>query len=298
MKEQNKTRRRLVKALGVAAVSVPFWTLYGCGSGSSDSSTSASSDSDSSSDTDTDSGSDDTDTSSDLDFSYDWATGGTAAMTANFPDDSLFETSSTCTVALTGALTQGPCYFTGQTLQDISEDREGLPMQLCLRVIDSNCDPVESLEIQVWHCDVDGIYSGDTSDAEDGGEDFNTSFCTDNESAALASQWFRGYQVTDSNGRVNFASCFPGWYSSRTIHIHFKIISNGSEELISQFCFPDALTANICTTQSDYSDRGIQDTTLASGSDTVYGSDYEDYLFDWEQNSDGSILVYKTIQLS
>ncbi|MED5523268.1 MAG: intradiol ring-cleavage dioxygenase [Pseudomonadota bacterium] len=297
MSHHNKrplSRRTVLTGLGAAAVTLPFWTLSGCSSDSSDTTVTRTDSSNSGSTGSTGS----TGTSSDLDLSYSWASGGTSALTANFPDDSLFDSASACALALTGTLTQGPCYFSVGSLDDISEGQEGLPMQLCLQVIDSDCNPVSGLEVEVWHCDVAGIYSGDTSDADDGGQQFNSAFCTDNDSEALQSKWFRGYQVTDSSGRVNFKSCFPGWYSSRTIHIHFKITSNGNQELVSQFCFPDALTANICTTQSDYASRGIQDTNLASGRDTVYGSDYDDYLFEWQQNEDGSLLAFKTIQIS
>lgn len=35
--------------------------------------------------------------------------------------------------------------------------------------------------------------------------------------------FLRGYQVTDSNGAVEFTTIYPGWYSGRTVHIHYKI---------------------------------------------------------------------------
>lgn len=36
-------------------------------------------------------------------------------------------------------------------------------------------------------------------------------------------KYLRGYQVTDNNGAVNSTTIYPGWYSGRTIHIHFKV---------------------------------------------------------------------------
>jgi hypothetical protein len=68
--------------------------------------------------------------------------------------------------------------------------------------------------------------------------------------------------------------------------------------VVSQFCFPDAFTTEICTTHTEYSSRGIQDTTLSAGRDTVFGNSYDEFLFDYQQNSDGSLLAYKTIQIS
>lgn len=284
----NTSRRRFIKQVGLGLASIPLIGLVACG-GSSDSTETTSSDSGTSGS----GGSSGSSTGS----STSWATGGTAAMTANFPDDSLFALGTACTVALTKNLTEGPCYFTANTLDDISDAQGGLPMQLCLRVIDNSCEPVSGLEVEVWHCDVEGIYSGDTSGSSDS-SGFSSSFCTGNHSEALRSKWFRGTQITDNNGRVNFKSCFPGWYSGRTIHIHFRVRNNNNDEVVSQFCFPDAFTAEICTTHTEYSSRGIQDTTLSAGRDTVFGNSYDEFLFDYQQNSDGSLLAYKTIQIS
>lgn len=195
----NSSRRRFIKQLGLGLASIPLIGLVACGGGS-DSTETASTETGSSDSSGSTGGSTGSSTS--------WASGGTAAMTANFPDDSLFALGTACTVALTKNLTEGPCYFTAETLDDISEEQSGLPMQLCLRVIDTSCNPISGLEVEVWHCDVEGIYSGDTSGSSDS-SGFSSSFCTGNDSEALRSKWFRGTQISDSNGRVNFKSCFP-----------------------------------------------------------------------------------------
>jgi protocatechuate 3,4-dioxygenase beta subunit len=36
-------------------------------------------------------------------------------------------------------------------------------------------------------------------------------------------KFLRGYQVTDANGGAEFLTIYPGWYSGRTVHIHFKV---------------------------------------------------------------------------
>lgn len=285
----DQSRRRFIKQLGLGLASIPLIGLVACGG--SDSAETSSSGTDSSSGSGSSSGGSSSGTTTS------WAKGGTSSMTVNFPDDSLFALGTACTLALTKNLTEGPCYFTADTLDDISEEQGGLPMQLCLRVTDTSCNPLSGLEVEVWHCDVEGVYSGNTSGNADS-SGFSSSFCTGNDSAALRSKWFRGTQITDSNGRVNFKSCFPGWYSGRTIHIHFRVRNNNNDEVVSQFCFPDAFTAEICTTHSEYASRGIQDTTLSAGRDTVFGSNYNEFLFDYQQNSDGSLLAYKTIQIS
>lgn len=291
------SRRKFIQQLGLAMVSIPLVGLVACGSDNTDTnstgSTTGGTSGGGSSGGTTGGGS----TGGSSGSSTSWASGGTQYLTVNFPADSLFELGSACSLTATKALTEGPCYFAVTTSDDISQAQTGLPMQLCLRVVDKNCQPLAGLEVEVWHCDVEGIYSGDTSGSADS-KRFAGSFCTSNDADAVKSKWFRGIQVTDSNGRVNFKSCFPGWYSSRTIHIHFRVKNNNSDQVISQFCFADSLTAEICTTHPNYSARGNQDTTLGSGRDTVYGSNYSDFLFNTARNSDGSLLAWKTIKLS
>ena len=234
----------------------------------------------------------------DMTSSGSWASGGTDLITVDYPNDSIFDNGNMCTVSLTEQTTEGPCYFEDDTGEDISLGFTGLPMQLCLRVVDSNCEPLANYSVEVWHCDTQGIYSGDTSESNDAGR-FAGNFCTGGDSDAAQSTWFRGRQITDSNGRVNFKTCFPGWYRGRTIHIHFGVNDgSGNSQVISQFCFTDALAREICTTHELYSNRGEQDTPLAGGRDGVFpSSGFENFLLTTEQNSDGTLLAYHTIQI-
>lgn len=280
-------RRDLLKAIGYVAVAIPFVGLVGCGAGNSQNDDNSSTD-----DTSSDAGDD---SSTDV-GSIEWAAGGTELITVDYPDDSLFETTSICSVALIANTTEGPCYFSVNEIEDISAGRTGLPMMLCLKVIDTDCNPVEGYVVEVWHCDKSGVYSADTSESDDSNR-FAGNFCSGGDVEAENSTWFRGEQTTDSNGRVNFKSCFPGWYSGRTIHIHFRVRNGSVDSVISQLCFSDDFCEEICTTHSEYSDRGTQDTPLSSGRDTVFGSDYEEHQSSVMQNTDGTLLAYKTLQI-
>ncbi len=228
-----------------------------------------------------------------------WATGGTAAMksAASYPDPF---TSGAATCSLTCTVTQGPCWApTAPQRQDISEAQPGIPLRLALRVVEADgCTPVEGAEVEIWHCDIRGIYSA--KDVE------NVGFCTGNDAAALAAYYFRGRQITGANGSLVFDTCYPGWYASRAIHIHFVVrraahagesTTTGST-VISQFFFPEDLTTSIFSSVEGYKDRGQPDTTLAS--DTVIGSlgDKEPYILDYAQMSDGAMLAWKTIAIS
>ncbi|WP_462151851.1 dioxygenase family protein [Pseudoalteromonas xiamenensis] len=274
-------RRTFLKQALIASAAFPVITLFGCGQDSGALPVTT---------PDTSGDSDDSTTVN----TTEWASGGTQNLTANFPATDLFNSASFCSVVLTKSLTEGPCYFMADVLDDISEGQSGLPSQLCLQVIDANCQPQANLEIEVWHCNVNGLYSGNTEQSADAGR-FAGGFCTGNDSQAVQAKWFRGTAITDSDGRVNFKTCFPGWYSSRTIHIHFRVKNNNRDQVISQFCFNDALTKAICTTHPDYAHRGEQDTPLSGGRDTVFGSNADEFVMDIKNNEDGSLLLYKRI---
>ncbi len=280
------TRRQILKTMGIVGAWAPFAGMMGCAAEDvEDADDGSTVDDDSSSDTGSNTG------------TTGWAVGGTELITVDYPDNTLFAAASACTVNLTGQTTEGPCYFAVNEREDISEGLTGLPMMLCLQVIDTSCNPVSDVVVEIWHCDTAGVYSADTSGSDDSRR-FAGDFCTGGDNDAEQSTWYRGELTTDSNGRVNFKTCFPGWYSGRTIHIHFRVRYGSYDYVISQFCFEDSFCADICNNHSEYSARGSQDTTLSSGRDTVFGADYADYLLDLEQNSDGTLLAYKKIQIN
>lgn len=285
----NRKRRVLLKSMGAAAVAVPLGWLLGCEEDVVDDEVI-----DEVSDPEEE---DDATDSTDSTDAIAWAVGGTELISVAYPATSLFDAASVCTVALAGQTTEGPCYFSVAEREDISDGRTGLPMMLCLRLIDSACNPLSGYTIEVWHCDTAGVYSADTSDSDDSGR-FAGNFCTGGSQEAQQSTWYRGELVTDSEGRVNFKSCFPGWYSGRTIHIHFRVKQGNYDSVISQFCFSDEFCEEICTTHAEYSARGSQNTPLSSGRDTVFGADYEDYQLSIQQNSDGTLLAYGNIQIN
>ncbi|WP_224247466.1 dioxygenase family protein [Hyalangium gracile] len=261
------TRRRILRNLGMALAVVPIGKLIAC-----------SSDSPGEPGDGTDGGTNpDGGTSSGA-----WATGGTAAMAGNYPDPFASGIGSVC--ALTCAATLGPCYANTLVRKDISEGHDGLPVRLALLVVDTACKPIQGAAVDIWHTAPHGLYSG---------EDAST-FCTSGDEGATSARWFRGVQTTDANGRVDFDTCFPGWYSSRTIHIHFTVRVNGSEYVTSQLFFDDALNDDIIGTQPLYNTRGQRDTT--NSNDTVISaSAVGDYTLQTQRMADGALLAWKTL---
>ena len=158
-------------------------------------------------------------------------------------------------------LTEGPYYVDGpmersdiRTDPNGGETRQGVPLSLTFavaRVSGSECSAFEGAVVDIWHCDALGEYSGVS-----GGP---------GQSDTSSARWLRGYQVTDANGLAHFTTIYPGWYSGRAVHIHFKVrtnpASNSGGEITSQLFFDDALSAEVFTTQQPYSQKGSQDVT-------------------------------------
>ena len=139
--------------------------------------------------------------------------------------------------------TEGP-YFVDERLNrsDIRSDptdgrvKSGTPLDLTLLVSRLNagdCQPLPGAQVDIWHCDAQGVYS-DVQDPE-----FNT----------IGQKFLRGYQITDARGEARFVTVYPGWYPGRTVHIHFKIrtalVARRSFEFTSQLYFDDVLTDRV-----------------------------------------------------
>ncbi|KYF76132.1 hypothetical protein BE17_18720 [Sorangium cellulosum] len=200
-------------------------------------------------------------------------------MAGDSPDPFADGVGAAC--ALTCAMTLGPCYAQTIERKDISEGYPGLPVRLALLVVDETCTPIEGATVDIWHTRNAGLYSGDDS----------VEMCTNDDEDALSHRYFRGVQPTDAEGRVDFDTCYPGWYSGRAVHIHFTVRVGGEEYVTSQLFFPEELTAEICESHPDYAEFGQPDTT--NSNDTIYGG--EEYVVSTEKQPDGSLLAWKTL---
>lgn len=211
-----------------------------------------------------------------------WATGGTAVMSGDYGNPFSEGLGATC--SLLCAATLGPCYAQTLTRKDISEGQDGLPARLAFLVVDEGCKPIEGASLDLWHTSPGGLYSGEDA----------SNMCTFGDAQARAGRWFRGVQTSGSDGRVDFDSCFPGWYSGRTIHIHFTVRIGNTESLTSQLFFDDTLTDSIIASEPLYSARGARDTKNTN--DNVIGrGSVDNYLFQTKRMSDGAMLAWKTL---
>jgi len=187
-----------------------------------------------------------------------------ATQVANAATSSDSTSTTTPSCVLTAALTEGP-YFVDERLlrSDIRADpvtgaiSAGVPLGLTFnvsRVASGACTPLTGAYLDVWHCDAGGVYS-------------------DVSGAGTGEKFLRGYQITDASGVAQFTTVYPGWYSGRAVHIHFKLRlfagASTSYEFTSQFFFNESLT-DVVHALSPYSLKGRRNTL--NSSDGIYNS--------------------------
>ncbi len=190
------------------------------------------------------------------------AADASSATDTSSTDGTTTGTTGSSTCVLTASLTEGP-YFVDEMLNrsDIRTDpvtgavSTGIPLSLNFnvsRVAGSACTPLTGAYLDVWHCDGAGVYS---------------------DVSGSSRKFLRGYQITDGNGVAAFTTIYPGWYSGRAVHIHFKLRlfagSTKTYEFTSQFFFDDTLTDSVYT-QSPYNTRGSRNTR--NSNDGIYNS--------------------------
>lgn len=155
----------------------------------------------------------------------------------------------------------GPYYLDSSPIRrDITEDRRGVALVVGLALAKSDGSPLAAVDVEVWHCDAAGVYSGYPPPAQSGDEGPATpEYRTDQ-------TFLRGRQESDAEGMVEFRTIYPGWYPGRTVHIHV-FVKVGGRVFTSQLYFPDAVTDELFG-RSPYRERPGRDTTNAT--DTIF----------------------------
>ncbi len=179
---------------------------------------------------------------------------------------------STTSVVLTPQETEGPYWIDEQlNHSDLATDptdnsiQTGLPLLLSITVsqsVNGVVTPLKNAYVDLWHCNALGIYSDEAAYNPGGG---------DGVVVTTGKKFLRGYQVTDAHGNVRFSSIYPGWYTSRTPHIHARIRlysgSTATENFTTQFFFDDSITDTVYQ-MAPYNTRPSRDTL--NSTDNVY----------------------------
>jgi protocatechuate 3,4-dioxygenase beta subunit len=131
---------------------------------------------------------------------------------------------------MTVAATEGPFHVMGVAhLRDGNlnfSNLPGTPLEVSGRVFDGLDDtrPIAGAEVEIWHAASDGNYypNGNGPAANYRSEEI-----------AL-----RGFVTSDAEGRYRFLSIYPGEYTGRARHFHFKVRAPGKPELTTQLILP------------------------------------------------------------
>ncbi|MFD5861062.1 intradiol ring-cleavage dioxygenase [Streptomyces chartreusis] len=174
-------------------------------------------------------------------FAGEKSAAGTTASASGSASESCYK--------LTSETTEGPYYIDADKLRkDITEDQEGIPLTLRLKVIDAEtCKPIRNAAVDIWHCNALGVYSGyeDMGSGGGGGGTPPSGEPTGEPPSGEPSggpgggggvhqeptddeRYLRGTWRTDRNGTVEFKTVFPGWYQGRCVHIHTKVHVSGT----------------------------------------------------------------------
>jgi protocatechuate 3,4-dioxygenase beta subunit len=133
----------------------------------------------------------------------------------------------------TPALTEGPYYLRDvPEREDLREGLPGVPLRLRLGVRDQACRPLVGARVDLWHTDALGRYSGVNAPG---------TFC-------------RGFRRTDAQGAVAFLTLFPGWYPSRTPHLHLRV--EAGRVFATQLFFPEEVQRQVYA-NPPYRERGL-----------------------------------------
>jgi protocatechuate 3,4-dioxygenase beta subunit len=157
----------------------------------------------------------------------------------------------------TATSSDGPYYIAGAPQRrDIREDRSGVPLTLQVRVVDAHSGRPLPGEVigEVWQADAGGNYSGYLSYGADRFPAILT-MALRRFRPTDTSRFLRGRQRADADGAVEFVTIVPGWYTPRTLHIHFKATVDGRAVVTTEFYFPDRVREQVLA-QAPYAARG------------------------------------------
>ncbi|RMJ17432.1 hypothetical protein BHE90_002576 [Fusarium euwallaceae] len=175
----------------------------------------------------------------------------------------------------------GPYGVDGEMVRhDLRESQKGIDFYLDIGVIDiETCEPLQGTALTIWNCNATGSYSSftgidpDTSELLDGWTKRQDG-TTDNET------FLRGIQVTDENGMIEFLTKFPGYYITRTTHIHVTAQTNvstgtsyssSSVQHVGQLFFEETLLNRVYQ-HSPYNEHLATLNRTTNSEDSLYSS--------------------------
>jgi protocatechuate 3,4-dioxygenase beta subunit len=196
------------------------------------------------------------------------------------------EAAATASCVLTPEVTEGP-YWIDNALRrhDVRAGRPGLPLEIVFTVENARtCRPIANADVEIWHCDAEGVYSGYQSQSQGpngapgqppaggppaGAPPGGAGTVGGHQTPTDGSRSLRGHQRSGADGKVSFLTIFPGWYRGRTPHVHLKVHVGGRVIHTGQVFFDEAITAAVYK-RAPYKAHGQPDTSHAA--DTIFAA--------------------------
>jgi protocatechuate 3,4-dioxygenase beta subunit len=170
------------------------------------------------------------------------------------------------TCVLTPEVTEGPYWIDNQlTRYDVRAGRPGLPLVLEFAIVNAKtCKPIKGADVEIWHADASGNYSGFDGGSSGGGPGGGFG-----SGPQTKTRYLRGHQRSNAVGKAGFLTIFPGWYRGRTPHVHMKVHVGGADRVVhtGQVFFAEAIQSSVYKTAA-YASRGQADTSHAQ--DSIY----------------------------
>ncbi|HQV70311.1 MAG TPA: hypothetical protein PLJ62_06025 [Thermoflexales bacterium] len=163
-----------------------------------------------------------------------------AAVTATTATASSPASVDCSTLKLSAELTEGPYYKANPPQKNslVEANTTGTRVVMTGYVLTADCKPVANAKVDVWQADEKGSYDN-------------------------SGYKYRGYVMTDANGKYSIETVIPGEYPGRTEHIHVKVWLPSGKVLTTQVFFPGQ--------SSNASDGIYTPNMLATMSDTATG---------------------------
>jgi protocatechuate 3,4-dioxygenase beta subunit len=154
---------------------------------------------------------------------------------------------------VTAEVTEGPFYVSGTAelasgnLNYANLPGEALAVSGFVYEGLDKTKPLSNAKIEMWHADNSGSYHPNANGTAD--------------KYAASDIALRGFVLTDVSGAYKFTTVYPGEYSGRTRHIHFKINAVGFPEVTTQLIMP-AKPGDKLSFDDDTVSQGLPDCQL------------------------------------
>jgi protocatechuate 3,4-dioxygenase beta subunit len=182
----------------------------------------------------------------------------------------LLASAGSCT--LTPKTIAGPTWFDAHAVRsDVRDGRPGTELALALRVQGATgCAPVAGAVVDLWQADAGGIYSGfaGAQPGQGGSPGGRDAYGDPQSKATDPGRALRGTQATGADGVVQFRSIYPGWYPTRSPHLHLEVHVDAKTVLTTQLFFDDAVSDAVFAADPAYQQHGRRGTR--NGTDAFY----------------------------